>query len=132
MRKTIVFCLLLAFALLAGSPATFALDTVRKIIQASTVTTCLSGRYYIESVTLSNPTTNYVNYDLWTTTATPSNSASATKLYIGTFGVPSFTTQTFVIQENITKDFRVQISTANYGFQAWDGGKTHCIMIKTK
>jgi hypothetical protein len=127
MKKT--FILLLALSLLAGTAG--ALDNVYKAIKHSTVVTCLSGRYYVESVTLSNPTTNYVNYDLWTTTATPSD-GTARKLMITTVGVPSFTTQTFVIQENITKDFRVQISTASYGFQAWDGGKTHVITVKTK
>jgi hypothetical protein len=89
--------------------------------------TKITGKNYVESVTLTNPCTDYAGYDFYTTTDTAG--VGSAKVLIQSVIVPTKCVQTFVIAENYSKPFVVSMSTvAQNG--AYDGGLDHALKIK--
>lgn len=99
---------------------------------AGTPATLYSGRMYIMNVTLTNPASDYVTYDIYTTTATPSDN-TADKVYLKQVGVDAETTTTIDMRHHNVYDFRIAISTFSTAYiPVWDGGKLHPVQIETR
>jgi hypothetical protein len=88
----------------------------------------VSGRNYLQTVTLTNPATDYVSYVIFNTTDTAGKGDN--KQRIMTVILPTKGTDTFPINKTMSAGaFCVGISTDSTGGTFYDGGVDHSIYL---